>query len=195
MKDIFMVQLDWSTTDADGIDTELYEDYGDAYDRYKEIITEQLKNFWQGEVVFDTDGDPGKDYEFSEEDNNSNESEVYWHLSLKDDYYFHTFVDLLRVPLYTKHEDGPVFTVRYGGSEYTFMEGAKALIFHAGADSDAVKQKDLPDFTEKVYACYITDSNDTNLLKLADYVAENWKSLQKADRYTILEKYYSEETL
>ena len=115
MKDIFMVQLDWSTTDADGIDTELYEDYGDAYDRYKEIITEQLKNFWDGEVVFDTDGDPGKDYEFSEEDNNSNESEVYWHLSLKDDYYFHTFVDLFRVPLYTKHEDGPVFTVRYGG--------------------------------------------------------------------------------
>lgn len=45
MKDIFMVQLDWSTTDADGIDTELYEDYGDAYDRYKEIITEQLKTF------------------------------------------------------------------------------------------------------------------------------------------------------
>ena len=36
MKEIFMVQLDWSTTDSDGIDTELY-DYGDAYDRYKEI--------------------------------------------------------------------------------------------------------------------------------------------------------------
>lgn len=114
---------------------------------------------------------------------------------MKDDYYFHTFVDLLRVPLYTKHEDSPVFTVRYGGSEYTFTEGAKALIFHAGADSDAVKQKDLPDFTEKVYACYITDSNDTNLLKLADYVAEHWKSLQKADRYAILEKYYSEAEL
>ena len=31
MKDIFMVQLDWSTTDADGIDTELYEDYDEAY--------------------------------------------------------------------------------------------------------------------------------------------------------------------
>ena len=95
MKDVFMVRLDWSTTDADGIDTELHEDYDEAYDRYKEIITGQLKNFWDGEVVFDTDGDPGKDYEFSEEDNNSNESEVYWHLSLKDDYYFHTFVDLL----------------------------------------------------------------------------------------------------
>ena len=104
MKDIFMVRLDWSTTDADGIDTELYEDYGEAYDRYKEIITEQLKNFWQGEVVFDTDGDPGDEYEFSEEDNNSNESDVYWHLSLKDDYYVHTFVDLIRTPLHTKQE-------------------------------------------------------------------------------------------
>ena len=67
MKDVFMVRLDWSITDADGIDTELYEDYDEAYDRYKEIITEQLKNFWQGEVTFDTDGDPGEEYEFFEE--------------------------------------------------------------------------------------------------------------------------------
>ena len=104
-KDIFMVRLDWSTTDADGIDTELYEDYDEAYDRYKEIITEQLKNFWQGEVTFDTDGNPGEEYEFSEEDNNSNESDVYWHLSLKDDYYVHTFVDLIRTPLHTKQEE------------------------------------------------------------------------------------------
>ena len=73
--------------------------------RIKEIITEQLKNFWQGEVTFDTDGDPGEEYEFSEEDNNSNESDVYWHLSLKDDYYVHTFVDLIRTPLHTKQEE------------------------------------------------------------------------------------------
>ena len=105
MKDIFMVRLYWSTTDADGIDTELYEDYDQAYDRYKEIITEQLKNFWQGEVTFDTDGDPGEEYEFSDDDNNSNESDVYWHLSLKNDYYVHTFVDLIRTPLHTKREE------------------------------------------------------------------------------------------
>ncbi len=68
-------------------------------------LTEQLKNFWNGEVVFDTDGDPGDEYEFSEEDNNSNESDVYWHLSLKNDYYIHTFVDLIRTPLHTKQEE------------------------------------------------------------------------------------------
>ena len=72
MKYVYMVQLDRSATDSDSIETELYEDYDKAYDRYKEIISEQLKNFWKNEVNFDTDGDPGEEYEFFEEDNNSN---------------------------------------------------------------------------------------------------------------------------
>ena len=94
-----MVMLDWSTTDEDGFQIELFKKYDDAYDRFKEIISEQLKEFWGGEVNFDIDGDPGEEYEFSEEDNNSGESEVYWHLSCKHDYYTHTFVDLLRKEL------------------------------------------------------------------------------------------------
>ena len=94
-----MVMLDWSTTDEDGFQIELFKNYDDAYDRFKEIISEQLKEFWGGEVNFDIDGDPGEEYEFSEEDNNSGESEVYWHLSCKHDYYTHTFVDLLRKEL------------------------------------------------------------------------------------------------
>lgn len=99
MDHVFMVTLDWSTTDEDGFQIELFKKYDDAYDRFKEIISEQLKEFWGGEVNFDIDGDPGEEYEFSEEDNNSGESEVYWHLSCKHDYYTHTFVDLLRKEL------------------------------------------------------------------------------------------------
>lgn len=99
MDHVFMVMLDWSTTDEDGFQIELFKNYDDAYDRFKEIISEQLKEFWDGEVTFDIDGDPGEEYEFSEEDNNSGESEVYWHLSCKHDYYTHTFVDLLRKEL------------------------------------------------------------------------------------------------
>lgn len=86
MDHVFMVLLDWSTTDEDGFQIELFKNYDDAYDRFKEIISEQLKEFWDGEVDFDIDGDPGEEYEFSEEDNNSGESEVYWHLSYKHDY-------------------------------------------------------------------------------------------------------------
>mgnify|MGYP001783324758 FL=1 len=99
MDHVFMVMLDWSTTDEDGFQIELFKSYDDAYERFKEIISEQLKEFWDGEVTFDIDGDPGEEYEFSEEDNNSGESEVYWHLSCKHDYYTHTFVDLLRKEL------------------------------------------------------------------------------------------------
>lgn len=99
MDHVFMVILDWSTTDEDGFQIELFKNYDDAYDRFKEIISEQLKEFWDGEVTFNIDGDPGEEYEFSEEDNNSGESEVYWHLSCKHDYYTHTFVDLLRKEL------------------------------------------------------------------------------------------------
>ena len=99
MDHVFMVMLDWSTTDEDGFQIELFKNYDDAYDRFKEIISEQLKEFWDGEVNFDIDGDPSEEYEFSEEDNNSGESEVYWHLSCKHDYYTHTFVDLLRKEL------------------------------------------------------------------------------------------------
>ena len=99
MDHVFMVMLDWSTTDEDGFQIELFKKYDDAYDRFKEIISEQLKEFWDGEVNFDIEGDPGEEYEFSEEDNNSGESEVYWHLSCKHDYYTHTFVDLFRKEL------------------------------------------------------------------------------------------------
>lgn len=51
-----MVMLDWSTTDADGFQIELFKNYDDAYDRFKEIISEQLKEFWDDEVNFDIDG-------------------------------------------------------------------------------------------------------------------------------------------
>lgn len=91
-----------------------------------------------------------------------------------------------------KRKNKPVFIVRYGDSEYTFNEGAKAFIFHAGIRNDTVKDRDLPEFTEKVYECYITDCNNADLGALADYMAQRWPSIRKTDRYALLEKYYSE---
>ena len=40
MDHVFMVMLDWSTTDEDGFQIELFKKYDDAYDRFKEIISE-----------------------------------------------------------------------------------------------------------------------------------------------------------
>lgn len=91
-----------------------------------------------------------------------------------------------------KLRDKPVFTVHYGNIEYTFAKGVKAFIFHVGIYHETIKESDLPEFTEKVYECYITDSNNTNLDSLIDYIALHWPALRNADRYAILEKYYSE---
>ena len=50
---------------------------------------------WVGDIEFDEGGYPIEDhYEFEFEDNNSNESEVWWHITDKNDWYQHSFIDL-----------------------------------------------------------------------------------------------------
>ncbi len=53
------------------------------------------KNSWVGDVEFDDEGYPVDDrYEFDFEDNNSGESEVWWHITDKNDWYMYSFIDL-----------------------------------------------------------------------------------------------------
>jgi hypothetical protein len=97
-KVIYLVQFDWSTTDDGGIDLYAFDNYDKAYEKFKELIcAERNPNVsWVGDIEFDDDGEPvGDDYEFECEDNNSCESEVYWHISDRWNYYRHTFIDLL----------------------------------------------------------------------------------------------------
>lgn len=91
MKYVYMVQFDWSTTDADGIETELFENYNDAYARYKEIITNELNPdlSWVGSEVFDENGNVNDGYDLDEGNH-------YWHVVDKNDYYRHSFIDLIK---------------------------------------------------------------------------------------------------
>lgn len=98
MDKVFVVKFDWSTSDAEDVELFIYRHYGDAYDKFKEIICNERnpEMSWVGKIEFDDDGYPKDDhYEFSFEDNNSGESEVYWHIVDKSDYYQHSFIDLL----------------------------------------------------------------------------------------------------
>ncbi|MCM1220788.1 MAG: hypothetical protein NC548_40485 [Lachnospiraceae bacterium] len=97
-KKVFIVQFDWAASDGKGIDLYVYENYGDAYDKFKELIRTERNsdNSWVGDVEFGDDGYPIDDrYEFEAEDNNSCESEVYWHITDNNDWYKHSFIDLL----------------------------------------------------------------------------------------------------
>lgn len=97
MRKVFIVQFDWSTPDSGGIDLYAFKNYGDAYDKFKELICNERnpEMSWVGDIEFDDDGYPVDDhYEFEFEDNNSCESEVWWHITDKNDWYQHSFIDL-----------------------------------------------------------------------------------------------------
>lgn len=96
MKYVYMVQFDWSTTDADGIETELFADYDKAYARYKEMIANELDPdlSWVGDQAFDENGELNEDYEFNEGD--YGDDHLYWHVVDKNDYYRHSFIDLIK---------------------------------------------------------------------------------------------------
>ncbi len=98
MDKVYVVKFDWSTTDAEDVELFIFKRYSAAYDKFKELICNERnpEMSWVGDIEFDDDGYPTNDhYEFSFEDNNSDESEVWWHITDKDDYYRHSFIDLL----------------------------------------------------------------------------------------------------
>ena len=101
-KYIYMVQLDWSTTDAEGLESDLFENYNDAYIRYKERIADELnpEKSWVGEDVFDEHGNVDNDYEFEETGNAEQQTDLSWHVVDKNNYYRHTFIDLIKKELY-----------------------------------------------------------------------------------------------
>ncbi len=97
MGKVYIVQFDWSTSDCEDIDLYAYTEYGKAYDKFKELISDEMNpdNSWVGNLDFDDEGYPIDDhYEFDFEDNNSCESELWWHITDKDDWYQHSFIDL-----------------------------------------------------------------------------------------------------
>lgn len=95
---VYIIQFDWSTPDADDIELYVYGSYDKAYDKFKELICAERNpdNSWVGNIEFNDDGYPiDEQYEFDFEDNNYDESEVWWHITDKDDYYHHSRIDLL----------------------------------------------------------------------------------------------------
>jgi len=95
---VYMIKFDWSTSDSGDVELFIYRNYDDAYDKFKAIISDERNPelSWVGNIEFDENGYPVDDhYEFEFKDNNSNESEVYWHITDKNDWYQHSFIDLL----------------------------------------------------------------------------------------------------
>ncbi len=87
------------------------------------------------------------------------------------------------------------FTVTYNGNTYNYTFGSEIYIFHTGIYNEMHKKysmKTLLKYVNLVQECYLEDSNRTPLGELADYVANNWKTVKKLDVCTLLDKFYIE---
>lgn len=98
MEYVYIVQFDWSTTDLDGIEIEIYEHYNDAYNHFQKIIANEInpKLSWVGEEVFDETGKVNEDYELEIWGKRALKQDLRWHVVDKNDYYRHSFIDLIK---------------------------------------------------------------------------------------------------
>jgi hypothetical protein len=65
MTELYMVTLDWSTDDDEGLEQEFFTSYKEAALRFNEMV-ENEKNpnlSWVGDKAFDDSGKVNKDYE------------------------------------------------------------------------------------------------------------------------------------
>lgn len=94
---VYIVKLEGSTEDYSNTDIFVYGDYYKAYDKFKELICAEHNPdvSWVGNIDFDDDGEPIGHYELDFEDNNTCESEVWWHIEDKWDCRYYTKIDLL----------------------------------------------------------------------------------------------------
>lgn len=88
MDKVYVIQYDYSTEDCDGVDVYLYKDLDKAFEKFKNMIQEELafyKEYYSSdeeEFELDTNIDDDKATEF------------YWNYKYINDYYVHTFLDL-----------------------------------------------------------------------------------------------------
>ncbi len=81
---IYIVNILSANWEGDNEETYFFTNYDEAYTAYKDFIAEEMKpgNSWVGTIEFDEEGPPVDTdrYDCTYDDNNSNESDVYWRI-------------------------------------------------------------------------------------------------------------------
>ncbi|MBQ9481024.1 MAG: hypothetical protein IJU84_02550 [Clostridia bacterium] len=95
---VYMVLFDWSTDDADGIETFLFYNYDAAYKKFKDIMTDECNTelSWVGENALTGNMEAADGYILDYLDITTGETEVYFHVAEEGNYYNHSFIDLIK---------------------------------------------------------------------------------------------------
>lgn len=96
MKKIYLVMMQYSTDDCDGVDTECFDTYEKAVNRYNQMIEDEKNpnNSWAANA-FDNDI-LQNDYNLdcSPIYSDGQEHELWWNITCELDWYLHTFIEL-----------------------------------------------------------------------------------------------------
>ena len=82
---VYLVKLDWSTEDSNDVELTVYGIYEKAYEKFKELISEEKKpeKSWVGDIKWNGDVPDDEDVELDYLDrrNDTDETECYWLIS------------------------------------------------------------------------------------------------------------------
>ena len=94
--EVYMALFDWSTTDNDAVEVELFDNYEKAYNRFCEIILNEQnpEMSWVGKEVFEINGIVNDGYIFDASTDPSDKCDLWWNVTDEDDYNRHVFLDL-----------------------------------------------------------------------------------------------------
>ncbi len=94
---IYVVQLDWTNEDDEGVVTELFATREKAVEKFNAIVQEEktLDWYWSKDA-FDKDGKlDTENYELQTNIDDPNALELYWELKCKGNYYLRDTLQLL----------------------------------------------------------------------------------------------------
>lgn len=95
MKKIYLVLFQYSTDDADGIDTQAFDTYEKAVNRFHELIEAEKQPDMSWAANAFENGELDHCYELDCSDFvDGQEHELWWYLTCKVDWYLHDFIEL-----------------------------------------------------------------------------------------------------
>ena len=95
---VYLVKLDWFTEDSNDVEITVCGTYEKAYEKFKELIADEMnpQNSWVGEIEWDNDvlKDDKIEFDFLDRRNDSDETECYWMVTDTWNYGVHTFISI-----------------------------------------------------------------------------------------------------
>ena len=92
---VYMLQIDYSTDDCQGVETHIFATRYQAVEKFKEQIEFEKKQTWIQDAYENDKLLEG--YELDQNTDDDNDTDLWWNMSCHHDFYLHTFIDMKKM--------------------------------------------------------------------------------------------------